>query len=42
MIRTGTLTREEALKRAEVEGKISQDRIKEVCDILEIPVDSFQ
>lgn len=42
MIRTGALTREEALKRTKTEGKISQDRIKEVCDILEIPVDSFR
>ena len=42
MIRVGALTREEALKRAKVEGRISPDRIKEVCDILEIPVDSFQ
>lgn len=42
MIRTGALTREKALKRAQIEGKISQDRIKEVCDILEIPINSFQ
>jgi len=42
MIRMGTLTQEEALKRAKAEGKISKDRIQEVCDILEIPVESFQ
>ncbi len=41
MIRIGVLTKEEALKRIKVEGKISQDRIKEVCSILEIPVESF-
>lgn len=40
-VRAGALTREEALKRTNVEGEISQDRIKEVCDILKIPVDSF-
>ncbi len=41
-IRAGILTQEEALKRVKVEGVISQDRIKEVCDILEIPIQSFQ
>ena len=41
-IRAGVLTREEALKRTKIEGKISQERIKEVCDILDVPVDSFQ
>ncbi len=42
MIRAGILTREEALKRVKIEGKISKERIKEVCDILKIPVGSFQ
>jgi hypothetical protein len=41
MIRVGVLTREEALKRVEVEGQISPDRLKEVCDILNIPVNKF-
>lgn len=41
MIRAGALTRKEALIRAKIEGKISHERIKEVSDILEIPVDSF-
>lgn len=41
-IRAGLLTREEALKRAKVEGKISQDRINEVCNILEISNKAFQ
>ena len=40
-VRHGVLTRDEALERAKVEGKISQDRIKEVCGILKIPADSF-
>jgi len=40
-IRAGVLTREEALRRAEVEGKISKDRIGHVCGILDIPTDAF-
>lgn len=40
MVREGILTREQALKRANSEGKVSQDRIKEVCNI-DLPVDSF-
>ncbi len=36
MVRAGVLSRDEALKRIEVEGTISQQRIKEVCEILEI------
>lgn len=41
MIRAGALTRDEALKRINVEGKISQERLKEVCEILGIPVEHF-
>ncbi len=41
MIRVGKLTRDKALKRAKVEGAISFDRIKEVCNILEIPTNKF-
>ncbi len=38
MIRAGVLTRAEALKRVNIEGVISQERIEEVCSILDIPV----
>ncbi len=42
MIRGGLLSREEALKRIKTEGKISQARIKEVCEILGISSKLFK
>ena len=42
MIRAGILTRDEALRRVEVEGKISRERMKEACDTLDIPIESFE
>ncbi len=41
MVRSGLISREEALKRAEKEGAISFDRLKEVCNILDIPIKEF-
>jgi hypothetical protein len=37
MVRAGTLSREEALRRIKVEGTISAERLSEVCEILELP-----
>jgi len=37
MVRAGILSREEALRRIEVEGKLSPERISEACKILELP-----
>jgi hypothetical protein len=41
LVRAGVLSRDEALKRIEVEGKTSQERIAEVCRILELPSELF-
>ena len=41
-IRANVLTRGEALKRVETEGKISKERLKVVCDLLKIPISSFE
>jgi hypothetical protein len=37
MVRNGVLSRDEALRRVEVEGAISSERISETCRILELP-----
>ena len=37
MVRAGTLSREEALRRIKIEGTISAERLSEVCEILELP-----
>ena len=37
MVRNGVLPREKALERMEVEGKISRERLKKVCGILDLP-----
>lgn len=42
MIRAGMLTRDAALRRLEVEGAISRERMKEACDVLEIPIEAFE
>jgi len=39
MIRAGILTREQALKRIEEEGKISQTKISQACNSLNLPAD---
>ncbi len=39
MVRMGILSREEALRRIEVEGKISRERLSECYNILELPQD---
>ncbi len=41
MVRSNLISREEALKRAKKEGAISMDRLQEVCDILDIPIEKF-
>ena len=41
MVRSGLISREEAIKRAEKEGAISIERLQEVCDILNIPIQEF-
>lgn len=42
MIRAGVLTREEALKRLQTEGKISTQRLEETRDILKLDMDLFE
>lgn len=37
MVRDGVLSKDEALKRIEAEGKISLKRVSEICRILELP-----
>jgi hypothetical protein len=41
MVRAGFLSRDEALQRIEVEGRISWERIAEACRALELPEDFF-
>jgi len=41
MVRAGSLSRDEALRRIEVEGRISWERIGEACRVLELPIDIF-
>lgn len=41
MVRAGVMTRAEALNRVSTEGKVSPERLKEVCDILEISSENF-
>ena len=40
-IRAGDLTREEALRRMEVEGRPSDERLQAACDVLEVPTEIF-
>lgn len=42
MVRAGVMTRDEALRRIEIEGVISWEKIEEVCRLLELPVDFFE
>jgi hypothetical protein len=37
MVRAGVLSRSEALRRAEVEGSVSVERLSEACEIMELP-----
>ena len=37
MVRAGILSRSEALRRVEVEGRVSVERLSEACEIMELP-----
>ena len=41
MVRAGVITRTEALERIAIEGRVSHERLKEVCDTLEIPSENI-
>lgn len=41
MVRAGALGREEALRRLSVEGVPSEERLRAVCEVLELPKDTF-
>ncbi len=40
-IRAGDLTRDEALRRLEVEGRPSRERLQEACEALDVPTEIF-
>jgi len=41
LIRAGILSRDEALKRVDTEGKFSRDRFAEACRIMNLHTDIF-
>jgi hypothetical protein len=41
LVRAGELDRDEALRRLQVEGRPSDERLKEACDVLEVPTETF-
>lgn len=41
LVRQGVLSRDEALRRLEIEGKPSPERLAEACNIMELPTDIF-
>lgn len=40
-VRSGEMTRDEALRRLQVEGRPSDKRLKEACDVMGVPTDIF-
>ena len=41
MVRAGTLSRDEALRRTKVEGRVSVERLSDACETMELPDELF-